>query len=279
MRSPLLLCLMLTTALSTAQADEHTLVMGVFPRFNAGETMTRYTPLAERLGQRLKRKVVVVTSKDFQSFWHGIEDQRYDVVQYNQYQYIRSAATYQVIAHNNEFGKSTIAGAIYVRKDSGITELKQLRGRTILFGGSEDAMIGYIAPVYMLLQAGLSKGDFKSIFAVNPLNSVIGVFHKQADAAGSGDIVIGQPAIRNAIDPGELTTLAVSEQLLHLPWAVKRSMPTKLRESVRSVLVNLENSEEGRKDLKSALLSGIGKADDKDYEPHRRMVRAVLGPL
>lgn len=265
-------------ALSPAQADDH-LVMGVFPRFNAGETMTRYTPLAESLGKRLNRKVTVVTSKDFQSFWHGVEEQRYDVVQYNQYQYIRSAATYQVIAHNKEFGKSTIAGVIYVRRDSGIADLKQLRGRTILFGGSEDAMIGYIAPVYLLLQAGLTKSDFKSIFAVNPLNSVIGVFHKQADAAGSGDIVIEQPAIRSAIDPGQLTALAVSEQLLHLPWAVRRTMPAKLRESIRTTLVNLENSEEGRKDLRAALLSGIGKADDRDYEPHRRMVRAVLGPL
>lgn len=265
-------------ALSPAQADDH-LVMGVFPRFNAGETMTRYTPLAESLGKRLNRKVTVVTSKDFQSFWHGVEEQRYDVVQYNQYQYIRSAATYQVIAHNKEFGKSTIAGVIYVRRDSGIADLKQLRGRTILFGGSEDAMIGYIAPVYLLLQAGLTKSDFKSIFAVNPLNSVIGVFHKQADAAGSGDIVIEQPAIRSAIDSNQLTALAVSEQLLHLPWAVRRTMPAKLRESIRTTLVNLENSEEGRKDLRAALLSGIGKADDRDYEPHRRMVRAVLGPL
>lgn len=265
-------------ALSPAQADDH-LVMGVFPRFNAGETMTRYTPLAESLGKRLNQKVTVVTSKDFQSFWRGVEEQRYDLVQYNQYQYIRSASTYQVIAHNKEFGKSTIAGVIYVRRDSGIADLKQLRGRTILFGGSEDAMIGYIAPVYLLLQAGLTKSDFKSIFAVNPLNSVIGVFHKQADAAGSGDIVIEQPAIRNAIDSSQLTALAVSEQLLHLPWAVRRRMPAKQRESIRSTLVNLENSEEGRKDLRAALLSGIGKADDKDYEPHRRMVRAVLGPL
>jgi len=27
-----------------------------------------------------------------------------------------------------------------------------------------------------------------------------------------------------------------------------------------------------------AVLTGIGRADDKDYEPHRRMVRAVMGP-
>jgi phosphonate transport system substrate-binding protein len=273
-----LLCLIAAAALAPAvQAADEPLVLGVFPRFNASDTTTRYTPVAEYLQERLGRKVVLVTSKDFQSFWRGVEEQRYDIVQYNQYHYIRSAKTYQVIAHNKEFGKSTMAGALYVRKDSGITSLPQLRGRTVMFGGGEDAMISYIAPVYMMLQAGLKKDEFKSQFAVTPINSVIGVYHKQADAAGTGDNVVGQPVIRNAINMDELMPLAVSEQLLHLPWSVKRAMPARLRETIQSTLVELENTEAGRNVLKSALLTGIGKAEDKDYEPHRKMVRAVMG--
>ena len=262
-----------------ARANEDSLVLGVFPRFSASETTTRYTPLAEYLRERLNRKIVLVTSKDFQSFWRGIDERRYDIVQYNQYHYIRSAKSYQVIAHNKEFGKSTLAGALYVRKDSGITSLAQLRGRTVLFGGGEDAMISYIAPVYMIMQAGLKKEEFTSQFAINPLNSVIGVYRKQADAAGSGDIVIGQPAVKGAINPDELTALAVSEQLLHLPWAVKRTMSAPLREAIQSSLVDLENTETGRNVLKAAQLTGIGKAEDKDYDPHRRMVRLVMGHL
>jgi phosphonate transport system substrate-binding protein len=273
----LLLCLIATVVLPAAQASDDPLILGVFPRFNASETVTRYAPLADHLSERTGRKVSLVTAKDFQAFSRGIEEQRYEIVQYNQYQYIRSAKSYQVIAHNKEFGKNTIAGVLYVRKDSGITDLKQLRGRTVLFGGGEDAMIGYIAPMYLLLQAGLKKDDFKSTFAVNPLNSVIGVFHRQADAAGSGDIVIAQPAVRNAINTDELIPLAVSEQLLHLPWAVKRSMPAQLRVAIQSTLLNLENTEVGKQFLKSAMMTGIGKAEDKDYEPHRKMVRVVHG--
>jgi phosphonate transport system substrate-binding protein len=259
------------------RAADGSLTLGVFPRYNATETTTRYTPLAEYLQHRLSRKVVLVTSKDFQSFWRGIEERRYDIVQYNQYHYIRSAKAYQVIAHNKEFGKNTMAGAIYVRKDSGITSLEQLRGRTVLFGGGEDAMIGYIVPVFMMLQAGLKKDQFTSQFAITPINSVIGVHRKQADAAGSADNALGQPVIRNAINTDELTALAVSEQLLQLPWAVKRTMPARLRETIQSSLVDLENSEAGKNVLKTALLTGIGKAEDKDYEPHRKMVRAVIG--
>ena len=273
-----LICLLVAMALApAARAADHFLVMGIFPRYNATETTTRYSPLAEYLQQRLGRKILLETSKDFQSFWHGIEERRYDLVQYNQYHYLRSAKAYQVIAHNKEFGKSTMAGALYVRKDSGITSLAQLRGRTIMFGGGQDAMISYIAPVYMMLQAGVKKDDFKSQFAVTPINSVFGVYHKQADAAGSADNALGQPVVRGAINTDELVTLAVSEQLLQLPWAVKRNMSAQLREAIRSSLIDLENSEAGKSVLKTALLTGIGKADDKDYEPHRKMVRAVMG--
>ena len=272
-----LACLIALGAAHGALAGD-ALVMGVFPRFSASETTTRYAPLADHLALQLGRRVSIVTSKDFHSFWQGVEEQRYEIVQYNQLQYIRSARNYQVIAHNKEFGKSTLAGVLYVRKDSGITDLAQLKGRTVLFGGGEDAMIGYIAPMYMLLQSGLKKDDIKPQFAVNPINSVIGVYHRQADAAGSGDNVIGQPVLKKAIDPSQLTALATSEQLLHLPWAVKRTMPAKLRDSVQAALVSLEGTEEGRQVLKSALLTGIGKAEDKDYDPHRRLVKAVLGP-
>ena len=46
------------------QAAEDALVMGVFPRLNARETVTRYAPIATHLERRLGRKVSLVTSKD-----------------------------------------------------------------------------------------------------------------------------------------------------------------------------------------------------------------------
>jgi phosphonate transport system substrate-binding protein len=206
-----------------------------------------------------------------------VNEQRYDIVHYNQYHYIRSAQTYQVVTHIEEFGKSRIAGVVYVRKDSGITALAQLRGRTIMFGGGEDAMISYIANRYLLLQAGLRKDDFKSLFAVNPPNAIVALIHRQADAAGGSDTILDLPEVRNAIDTSELTALAVSAPLLQLPVVVKRDMSARLRTSIQSVLVDLKNSEAGRQVLKSAVLTGMAKAEDRDYDPYRKIVNAVSG--
>ena len=272
-----LLCLIATLLITpVVEAADDPLVLGVFPRRNASETTRLFTPMANYLGERLGRKVQLITARDFESFWQGVAEQRYDIVHYNQYHYIRSAESYQVIAHIEEQGKSTIAGVIYVRRDSGITALNQLRGRTVLFGGGQDAMISYITNVYLMLQAGLKHNDFKSLFAVNPPNSVIGLHRRRADAAGAGDGVLDLPMVRKSINADDLMALAVSEPLLQLPVAVKRTMPARLRRSIRSILVDLEQSDAGKQVLKSAVLTGIGKAEDQDYDPHRKIVRAVL---
>ena len=55
-------------------------------------------------------------------------------------------------------------------------------------------------------------------------------------------------------------------------------MPANLRASIQSILVDLKSSEAGRRVLKSANLTGMGKAGDRDYDPHRKIATAVLGP-
>ena len=138
-------------------------------------------------------------------------------------------------------------------------------------------MLSYIAPRFLLMQAGLKESDFKSEFAVNPPNALLALFHKQADAAGGGDILIDLPVVRNAIDAQELRILAATEPLLFLPWAVKRSMPAKLRDSIQALMIGLENDEAGKNVLGAAKATGMGKAEDRDYNPHRKMTAAVFG--
>jgi ABC-type phosphate/phosphonate transport system substrate-binding protein len=55
-------------------------------------------------------------------------------------------------------------------------------------------------------------------------------------------------------------------------------MPQKLGESIQAILVDLGNSDAGKNVLKAAMTTGMGKAGDADYDPHRKMTHAVFGP-
>jgi phosphonate transport system substrate-binding protein len=276
--STLLISIAMTIFAPVIQAADEPLIMGVFPRRNATETAKLFTPMADYLEKKLGREVKLVTSKNFESFWKDVTEQRYDIVHYNQYQYIRSAKTYRVIAHTQEFGKNAVAGILFVRKDSGITQVSQLRGRAVVFGGSKDAMLSYIAPRYLLQQAGLKEADFKTEIAVNPQNALIALYYKQADAAGGGDVALEQPVVKNAINTQELRILAATEPLLFLPWAVKRNMPAKLTQSIQSVMLDIKNSSAGKQVLETAIMTDIRNAEDRDYDPHRKMIATVFGP-
>jgi phosphonate transport system substrate-binding protein len=129
-----------------ARASENTLVLGVFPRFDATTTTARFSPLAAFLSDRLARKVRLETSKDFETFWQGVVKRRYDIAHFNQYHYVRAHALYgyEAILCNEERGSRYLSGTIYTRRDSGIDKLSDLRGKRVLFGGGTDAMMSYI---------------------------------------------------------------------------------------------------------------------------------------
>lgn len=263
-------------SIPAARAADAPLVMGIFPRRQATLTTELYAPLAAYLSRELGREVRLVTAKDFDAFWDGVEQGRFDIVHYNQFHYVRSADKYRVIAHSEEFGTGTVAGALYVRKDSGITAIAQLRGRKIVFGGGTDAMMSYILPSYLLLQAGLQPGDYETVFSKNPPNSLISLYHGQADASGAGDILIDLPVVRDAMDTSTVTHLGMTERVLHLPWAVRKDMPQALATRIQALLVGLGARADGRAILARAEMTGFGAARDTDYDPHRRIIRKVM---
>lgn len=260
-------------------AADDLFVIGVFPRRDAKTTMTMFSPLAAYLQERLDRPVKLVTTRDFSSFWEGVTAQAYDLVHFNQRHYVEANADhgYQVVTSNEEFGQETLAGALYVRKDSGITSIQQLRGKKIVFGGGKKAMMSYVVPRFMLLQAGLGSGDFVEEFAISPPNAVLAVYYRQAVAGGAGDVVISLPQVRDRIDAGQVTMLARSKPIKGLPWATKKSLPESSRQRIKELLLTLNDTPAGKGVLSKAGLTGMVAASDKDFAPHRSYIKAVFG--
>lgn len=255
------------------------LVMGVFPRRDAAISAKLFRPLARYLERELGVPVAMELSPDFDTFLKNLNQRRYDLVHLNPFDYLSAHKDldYDALVQNEEFGEATIMGAIYVRHDSGIKQLSQLKGKSILFGGGPRAMMSYIVPTYLLQQAGLTKGDYQESYAINPPNAVLATYLRRADAGGAGEVVQRLPVVTQKIDVSQLDVIAVSQPLPHLPWAVKREMSSELKQRIEQLLVNLKHSKEGRQILKQARLSAFNPVTDKDYDAHRAIVDSVYG--
>lgn len=110
--------LLLTSCLlGTVAADTTPFRIGVFPRLNQDKTLRQFQPLAEWLGRHLGREVVLESAPDFAAFWERVKAERYALIHYNQYHYIRAHREFghRVILKNEELGRSqiraTFAGA------------------------------------------------------------------------------------------------------------------------------------------------------------------------
>lgn len=252
------------------------LVIGIFPRHNYTETFAMFNPMAKYLASKTGYKVRLETARDFASFWDNVAQKRYDIVHVNQYQYLISHRDfhYQIILKNEEFGESTIASVIMVRKDSGINTLKDLQGKTVIFGGDKTAMMSYLLPRHMLHQAGLRDGSYRSEFARNPPNALMAVSIGRADACGIGDAIPKQRNLAQRINLDELRILARSESFPHLAWAVKEDMTAEVRSRVQAALLTLHDDEEGKKILERAKLSGLQKAVHAEYQPLMKYIEA-----
>ncbi len=174
------------------------LAFGVLPRRNAQLTARLFTPLAEHLSAAIGRPVELILSKDYDAFSQSIANERFDIVHFNQFHYIKARFEhgYQVFARNREGGSDLIEAAIFTRSGSGVYRLADLKGRKVMFGGGRQAMISYIASRYLLREAGLQDDDYTSLIARNPPNAMVASFVGEADAAAAATHVRQLPVIR-----------------------------------------------------------------------------------
>lgn len=254
-----------------------TLRIGIFPRRDPALTVRLFKPLKNYLEQQTKYKFTLETSPDFTSFRKNLQQRRYDLVHFNQYHYVKAhdSLNYDVLVQNEEFGEKTIRGGVYVRKDSGIDSLQQLRGKSILFGGGKEAMMSYIVPQYLLAKAGLQPSDYKALFTTSPPNSILATYTRQVIASGAGEVATRLPIVTRKIDTSELKALALSEEMAHLPWAIKRELAGDVKQQIKTLLLALNKTESGRKILQAAKLTAFNPVADEDYNPHREVINFI----
>ncbi len=270
--------LLTCSLLGTVAADTTTLRIGIFPRQTQDKMLSHFQPLAEWLSRRLGHEVVLESAPDFAAFWERVKAERYALVHYNQYHYIRAHRElgHRVILKNEELGRSQIRAAFLVPAYSHIRHIAQLRGMKILFGGGRGAMVNYILARDLLRTGGLRDGDYLMSFARTPVDAINALYYGQADAAGAGDTLIRLQHTPWSDTPNALRVIALSTPIAQLPWAVAAWVPDTLADRIRDALLALNDDPAGRSVLGQAHLTGLRPANDAEYDSVRQIVARVL---
>jgi len=219
---------------------------GVLSIAQPARIYAKWQPFADYMTTRLGRPVELVVPRGFSKMKQAIEQGRVDFFYINSYVFYRLYQAGKVIPvaqMKNIAGKTTSHSEIFVRKNSGIQTIEDLKGKSIAFVSPMGAG-GYVAPRAYLYESGLEdKKDFKQKFTKSLLNSIHGVLLGDYDAATMCGVNF--KLMRHKIRTGELKIIATSQNYPENLIAARTDLPAGLVSRFHNQLLIMDKNKTG----------------------------------
>lgn len=264
-----LVIIFLFTSSIVVSADTKPLRFGIFPYKSSKSLVELFIPIAKRIEKEIGCKVNIVTAPSYDAYMSRVNALDYDIIMPCTACYMtlkEDNAPYDVIA----MGAPSFRGGLFVRKDSNITNIDQLKGEKIAATGP-FSFAGYLFLLDKLIQSGYKvPGDYSFIFLGNLDSIVFSVVNRKFKAG-----LIRTDALQNKIFNqvrDDLLIIDQSEKIPQFPFAVQTSMDKKRVDAIVNVLTRMSfENEPDVKVLKKLRIKSIVKASDADYDDFRKI--------
>lgn len=252
------------------QTDE--ILLGIEPEHNIFDQVERYRYLAAYLSDQLGIKVNLTIMSRYGEVIKRFKAKRLDgafLTSYTAAMGINQLNLEPVANPVNLRGESTSQGYIFVRKDSGINSVSDMKGKHVVFV-DPATMEGYLFPLAYLHQHGVT--DINSFFnnqfyfSGSHASAVFAVLDGRADIGSAKDTVF-QKLVRN--DPSisqELRIIAQSEKAPEVTLCIKNELDRDLREKLRAVLLQMDKTKEGKKVLRQFAALRFIQSNKSDFD-------------
>ena len=184
-----------------------------------------------------------------------------------------------IVAKNLWHGKSSFTARIYVRKDSGLKSLEELRGKTMAFIDPASSS-GYIYPMVLLIERGLVKNrDPKTffrevVFAGSHDAGMRALLNGHVDALASFDMAREQ----YLTDPAERERIVFVAETPAIPEAgiaARGGLDPATFAKVREALLKIHGPAYAPLLKRLYEIDGFAPAEDRDYDPVRAAIELL----
>ncbi|HEY2992287.1 MAG TPA: phosphate/phosphite/phosphonate ABC transporter substrate-binding protein [Methylomirabilota bacterium] len=182
----------------------------------------------------------------------------------------------RILVRNLWHGKSAFTSRIYVRKESGIKSVEELRGKTMAFVDPASSS-GYIYPMVLLIQRGLVKNrDPKTFFKEVVFSgahdaSMRALLNGHVDAIASFDLAREQ-YLKDTAERERIVVVAETPEIPEAGIAARDGLDPAVLARVRTALLSIKAPTHA--DLLKRLyeIDGFAPAEDRDYDPVRAAI-------
>lgn len=244
----LLVCL--TAAHASAQ---DVLRVSTIPEEAASEQIRKFAPLVKYLERRLGMKVVFRPVSDYPAAVEALVNKQIELAWLGGLTFvqadIRSGGKVIPILQREE---DTRFQSVFISKTgSGITQLTQLKGKTLTFG-SPSSTSGHLMPRSYLLEAGIDPEKDLSKLAYSGAHdaSIAAVVSGRVDAAAVDMTVWRKFVESKRVDTTRVNVFYETPSFYNYNWTIHVDMPAELRAKIERAFLELSiDTPEGKEIL------------------------------
>lgn len=259
---------------SDAPSDEVNVYrFGIHPLHNPGRLHEIFGPLMEYLSSEIKGvEFRLEASLNYAAYDVKLARGEFHFSLPNPYQTVVSLEHgYRV------FGKmgddENFRGIILVRKDSGIKEVEDLKGKAVSYP-APTALAATMMPQYFLFQRGLDVvNDLENLYVGSQESSIMNVYVGHT-AAGASWLPPWRALVKER--PQLADELEIKWQTQSLPnngLVARQDIPQSIVDQVAALLFKLHTHDQGRQILQRMELSRFEPASDATYQSVREFIQ------
>ncbi len=230
------------------------LLIGLIPETNIFEQMARYEPVAAYLSARTDAQIQLKVLTKYGSVVENFESLGLDGAFFGSFGFVlarRKLGVEPVARPEAIKGGSTYHGVLFVRSDSGINTLADMKAKRFAFVAKETTA-GYLFPLRFFREFGLGRLDqyFSEVYFAGTHSAAIrDVLNGQADIGAAKSTVFARLAEQEPRVLRELTILAKSPAVPENALALGRDVDPTLRKQLREALLGMDADPAGKRIL------------------------------
>ena len=255
------------TTKTETKKEEKVIKMGFVPLKNSEKLVEDLKPISDYLSERLGVKVEAFTASNYIGVVEGLGSGSVDfgiIPPFSSLLAQKQSSAKPILTSKGKTGKPGYTAELYVRKDSGIKSLQDVKGKKVAFVDPSSSS-GYIYPGAMLVEAGLNLDkDISYQFSGGHDKSLQLLLNKDVDVIATFDGVEARYAKDFPQAKNEIQKLAISEMIPGIMVTVSSKMDKELQEKLEKALRDIEKDPK-MKELFTKMFSITGFSDvDQD---------------
>lgn len=266
----LIICLMLCVPQKAFCEEE--ILLGLVPEENIFHQMDRYRPLAEYLSGKLGIKVRMTILSRYGDIIDRFSERQLDGAFFEIFTGVLAMEKLQVepVARPvNLNGKATEQSYLFVRKDSGIKTVADMKGKRIAFV-DRATVTGYLFAIAYLRENGVKDIDqyFKEYSFAGSHGSVIhSVLDYRADIGSVKSKIFNMMVEKDPAIGIELTVIARSGELPDVTLCLRKDLSADIKTRSRDILLSMDKDPKGMEALRKFEAQKFVPASKEDYQP------------